>query len=165
MASAMTRIIHLADIHFGRDHCFSAGDKDGVEYLTKGSLAESLIDDIKSIGSTPDLVIVSGDLTSSGGRQEYNEAELFLKELSQKLNLDTSRFLIVPGNHDVFWGADPATVSNGDYLAFASRFFQLWIRRHLSFRLRLNQITSCRTWRTRLSGQKSTSGCCSETQG
>jgi chaperonin GroEL len=125
MASAMTRIIHLADIHFGRDHCFSAGDKDGVEYLTKGSLAESLIDDIKSIGSTPDLVIVSGDLTSSGGRQEYNEAELFLKELSQKLNLDTSRFLIVPGNHDVFWGADPATVSNGDYLAFASRFFQL----------------------------------------
>lgn len=125
MAHPVVRIIHLADVHFGRNHRFTGNGKNKIETLTGGSLVESLSDDIKEMGARPDFIVISGDLTTTGSRDEFLEVEIFLSELAKRFDLDSSQFLIVPGNHDVFWGAEPGNVSNGDYLSFASRFYKV----------------------------------------
>jgi 3',5'-cyclic AMP phosphodiesterase CpdA len=70
-------IVHLSDLHFGRDdpHVV-AGLRDAV------------------IALSPDVLAVSGDLTQRARRTEFQRARAFL---------DTLPFprIVVPGNHDV----------------------------------------------------------------
>lgn len=73
------RIVHLSDLH--------AGSQYFVPNLLNRALVE--INDL-----APDLVVVTGDLTNMGYRQEYREAKEYLDRL------DCERLLVVPGNHD-----------------------------------------------------------------
>lgn len=72
----MVKLAHISDLHFGH------ADPSAVT-----SLHESLT------GLQPDLVVVSGDLTQSGRRREFDEAAEFLTGLGIP-------FFCVPGNHD-----------------------------------------------------------------
>jgi 3',5'-cyclic AMP phosphodiesterase CpdA len=55
---------------------------------------EKLQTAIKEINEyNPDLVVVTGDLTENGFKNEYEEAKRFLDQIS-------SQKMIVPGNHD-----------------------------------------------------------------
>lgn len=71
------KIVHLSDLHFGRD---------------VPDLAKLLLADLQSIN--PDLVVVSGDFTQHATRLEFEEAETFLKDISFPT-------FAVPGNHDI----------------------------------------------------------------
>ncbi len=71
------RIVHLSDLHFGTI----------LPDLTPLLLAE--IDGIR-----PDLIVVSGDFTQTGSRQEFAEAQAFLAGLKFP-------WMAIPGNHDV----------------------------------------------------------------
>jgi 3',5'-cyclic AMP phosphodiesterase CpdA len=71
------RIIHLSDLHFGRH------DAD---------LGQSLAVDIAR--QEPDLIVISGDFTQIGSRQEFAAAGKFLEQLPAPV-------FAVPGNHDV----------------------------------------------------------------
>lgn len=73
----MRRIIHISDIHFGRD------DIRVVEAVTK-----------KIFELHADLIAVSGDLTQRAKRREFAEAKAFLDQF----NIPK---VVVPGNHDV----------------------------------------------------------------
>ena len=73
----LTRIVHISDLHFGR---------------TDPQVVEGLVADINR--QPPDLVVVSGDLTLSARRVEFQEARAFLDRLA-------APFLAVPGNHDI----------------------------------------------------------------
>lgn len=73
----MTRIAHLTDLHFG------ASDP---------TVVTALATDLDAIN--PDVVVVTGDITQSGSRNEFAQARGFFNTL-------TARRLIVPGNHDV----------------------------------------------------------------
>lgn len=73
----MRRLVHLSDLHFGRER---------PEVL--GPLAQA-VQDLK-----PDLVVVSGDFTQRATDAQFAAAAAFLRQL----NLPT---LCVPGNHDV----------------------------------------------------------------
>jgi len=78
--SAMARIAHLSDVHFGaHDPLVVAG-------------AEAWL-----VAERPDLVVVSGDFTQRARREQYREAGAFLDRL-ESAGLET---LGVPGNHDV----------------------------------------------------------------
>ncbi len=72
-------IAHLSDLH--------AGSQYFVPNLLDRALVE--INDL-----APDLVVVTGDLTNMGYRQEFREA----KECIERL--DCRDVLVVPGNHD-----------------------------------------------------------------
>ncbi len=73
-----TRVLHLSDLHFGRN------DKpESIEAL--GRLVEEL---------SPELVIASGDLTHRGLRTQHETAAAFLRGLGLPL-------LAIPGNHDI----------------------------------------------------------------
>lgn len=71
------RLVHLSDLHFGRHD----------ERLAGGLAAD--ID-----AQSPDLVVVSGDFTQVGSREEFARSRRFLDEL-------TAPLFAVPGNHDV----------------------------------------------------------------
>jgi 3',5'-cyclic AMP phosphodiesterase CpdA len=73
-----TRVLHVSDLHFGRN------DKpESLEAL--GHLVEE---------SRPELVIASGDLTHRGLRAQHERAADFLRSLELPL-------LTIPGNHDI----------------------------------------------------------------
>ncbi|CUH82509.1 metallophosphoesterase family protein [Tropicibacter naphthalenivorans] len=79
----MTRLVHISDLHFGRE---------------RPELLEPLRLAIRAI--TPDLVIVSGDLTQRARHSQFRAARAFLDGLE-------CPWLSVPGNHDMpldaFW--------------------------------------------------------------
>lgn len=74
------KIIQISDVHFG-EKTFSQDLKYNV---------------IKQLESeNPDLIVVSGDLTTQGYRHEYEDALTFLDELKAITSTYT-----IPGNHD-----------------------------------------------------------------
>ena len=73
-----TRVLHLSDLHFGRND-----RPESIEAL--GRLVEE---------TGPDLVIASGDLTHRGLRSQHERASSFLRSLELPL-------VAIPGNHDI----------------------------------------------------------------
>jgi len=73
----MTRLIHLSDLHFGRD---------------RPELLDPLIEAVNA--ARPDLVAISGDLTQRARESQFSAARAFINRLD-------SPVLCVPGNHDV----------------------------------------------------------------
>jgi 3',5'-cyclic AMP phosphodiesterase CpdA len=73
----MRRIVHLSDIHFG-----------SVDMAVADRAAE------KVNMLSPDVVVVSGDLTQRARSKEFRAARIFLDELPLPQ-------IVVPGNHDV----------------------------------------------------------------
>ena len=73
----MRRLVHLSDLHFGRD---------------RPELLEPLIGMVNEL--RPDAIAISGDLTQRARRRQFAAARAFVDRLAAPC-------LIVPGNHDV----------------------------------------------------------------
>jgi len=74
------KIAQISDIHFGEKN-FSH------------NLKNNLINQLEN--ENPDLIIVSGDLTTNGYVHEYKDASAFVDELKTITNTH-----IIPGNYD-----------------------------------------------------------------
>ncbi|MBV0913872.1 metallophosphoesterase family protein [Anianabacter salinae] len=72
----MTRLVHLSDLHFGRD---------------RDDLADPLIETVNRLA--PDMVVVSGDFTQRARVSQFDRARRFLNRLEPPV-------FAVPGNHD-----------------------------------------------------------------
>jgi Icc protein len=77
--AAVTTIAHISDLHTGSPHFVP-------------NLLDRAIMEINELG--PDLVIVSGDLTTNGFKQEFDTARAFLDRL------DCTERIVIMGNHD-----------------------------------------------------------------
>jgi 3',5'-cyclic AMP phosphodiesterase CpdA len=73
----MRTIVHLSDLHFGR-----------VDPVVLAPLAQAVA------ACTPDLVVVSGDLTQRARTTQFRAAAAYLEALPAPR-------LVVPGNHDI----------------------------------------------------------------
>jgi len=73
----MRRIAHISDLHFGRHDM---------------RIVDALIDSLDQ--NSPDLVVVSGDLTQRARQSEFAKAQQFLDRIRRPV-------VVVPGNHDV----------------------------------------------------------------
>lgn len=78
------RILHISDVHFGPPH---------LQQVSQAVLA--LIDQ-----RSPDLVVISGDLTQRAKPLQFRQARVFVNQIAAPV-------LAIPGNHDVpmyrFW--------------------------------------------------------------
>ncbi len=93
-------IWQLSDVHFGRFNLLENNPRE---------LAAILVSlEVQFSGWKPDIIVVSGDLTSIASKEEFNRFVEFAKTLSEKLwgELKPQRFLVIPGNHDTAWSAD-----------------------------------------------------------
>lgn len=73
----MKRILHLSDLHFGRD---------------RPELLAPLIDTIN--GSGADVIALSGDLTQRARHSQFRAARAFIDRIELPI-------IVVPGNHDI----------------------------------------------------------------
>ncbi|MGW7515650.1 WD40 domain-containing protein [Streptomyces sp. NPDC054796] len=87
-----TTVLHLAGPDFGR----------GREPDTLRREIWSDLIELKDAGApSPDLLVVTGDLTASGSPRECDQALTFLTGLRSQLDLPPQRVVVVPGNQDV----------------------------------------------------------------
>lgn len=91
--------LHLSDIHFG--------DGSTAHQLDKEQVLERLIEDLEFLVTsgavTIDYVLITGDITYSGGRlsdDEFDRAEVWLRRVLATVGLTPDRLLAIPGNHD-----------------------------------------------------------------
>jgi hypothetical protein len=87
-------ILHLSDLHFGTSL------KAARRWYSQ--LAEDLKSDDLNCDRL-DALIISGDVASHSEPEEYEAARNFLHLLCSEFGLDSSRLVIVPGNHDLNW--------------------------------------------------------------
>ena len=93
-------ILHLSDIHFGKDHNY----KDSIKRT-----GSQLIDVIKPILANDrediGIIVASGDFISRANtgtsHNSYSDAQVFLRDLYDYLGLTEKHLIIIPGNHDM----------------------------------------------------------------
>jgi 3',5'-cyclic AMP phosphodiesterase CpdA len=72
----MTRILHIADLHFGTEH---------------PGLVDAFVQTARDL--SPDLVVAAGDFTQAGRKREFDAASRFFAQLEATV-------VGMPGNHD-----------------------------------------------------------------
>lgn len=87
------QILHLSDLHISNRDDFDRS-------ILLDSLIECLEVD-KRNGNNPEIVVLSGDISMSGRKDEYDKTEHFLSNLRKVTQLKNSSIFMVPGNHDV----------------------------------------------------------------
>jgi 3',5'-cyclic AMP phosphodiesterase CpdA len=109
----MSLLLHLSDLHLGNapaedavgDYKVEAvADKDRVTRLrllrdTLKALPGWLADNDEKL----DGIIITGDVTTRGRQQGFEELPDLLSELGRALP-EPTHIVVVPGNHDVAWG-------------------------------------------------------------
>ena len=95
MRSKNQVILHLSDLHFST----KCNERD---LANRKLLFDGLLKRLKTIEKEwrPTLVCVTGDITDRGRPEGFTEAEEWFKQLSLELDIDITRFLLTPGNHD-----------------------------------------------------------------
>ncbi len=96
----MTTLVHLSDLHFGRD----------VD-LEQINVLESLV---LTLG--PTAIVISGDLTQRGRHGEFQRALAFVERLRPAAPVH-----VIPGNHDVAWWETPFGLLGTDRLTVRYR--------------------------------------------
>jgi len=91
-------ILHLSDIHFGRDN---PRYKVKGEFQNKKNILRDLLISIKDNAMKPDHIIVTGDVAWFGKKEDFDEALLWFRELLDITKLSGSDITFCPGNHDV----------------------------------------------------------------
>jgi 3',5'-cyclic AMP phosphodiesterase CpdA len=93
------RLLHLSDLHFGDAHAFR---QDNVP-VGRRSLSEAVTSALQreDEGLEFDAVIVSGDIFTTVNKTERLQARMELE--SMRDNFPNSRWIVVPGNHDLSW--------------------------------------------------------------
>lgn len=108
----MTTILHLSDTHFGPHHAYP----DYKEHTYK--LAEFIANDLRQLNTSPDCIVLSGDISDRANIQEFRHASAFLKVLKERLGCPDIGLVVVPGNHDVNWPSYKSTGRAQAFLAY-----------------------------------------------
>lgn len=85
--------LHLSDLHLGRD---VYNEKIVLEKLLADIKTQIEINNIEL-----NLVFITGDLTFSGQKEEFDYVQEFIGELLIVTKLNKDDVVVVPGNHDV----------------------------------------------------------------
>lgn len=88
-------ILHLSDLHFGRD-------KTEMEEQNRKLVLRLLTDKVLELdeGWQPTYLCITGDIADTGSAAEYDGAKKWLLEFLAKLSIDISAVFMCPGNHD-----------------------------------------------------------------
>ncbi|MDQ1295123.1 MAG: hypothetical protein QG608_3008, partial [Actinomycetota bacterium] len=112
--AAELTVLHLSDLQFGRAHRDVSGltEADRAQDRLFARLHTDLAKLAGGRGLWPDLVVVTGDLAEGGLSSEFQQAQQFLEQLREAVDLPRHRLAIVPGNHDINRSASKAYFSD-----------------------------------------------------
>ena len=106
-------ILHLSDLHFGPGESEPADWKTSIQFAERHTMRDIMVNVIRDRGlpRCPDFVVVSGDVTVTGGPQGWKQYRDTIDPLiNDNLLPPANRFVLVPGNHDVI-RSDPDTAT------------------------------------------------------
>ena len=100
------KFLIISDLHIG----IKARSKELCPYPDGSYKDDQLVDSfltyasnyIKNFGDF-DFLIIPGDITNNSNLIEYDCGSKFLTKITKELNIDISKVIFVPGNHDVDW--------------------------------------------------------------
>jgi 3',5'-cyclic AMP phosphodiesterase CpdA len=119
-------IAHISDIHFGIGWEPLFGILGSTRF--NRSVGQALKRDL--IKQKPDVLIVSGDLTTTALDRQFKKSFLFINKLHNELKLKPNRVFVTPGNHDDSYRAFGAIPK--PYLADRLRNFKFYFRKALN---------------------------------
>ncbi len=92
-------ILHLSDIHFGRNYeCYRIKE----EFNKKDQILDELIGCITDLKAfKPEHIVVTGDIAWHGKKKEYDEALIWFSKLLRATSLTGKDITFCVGNHDV----------------------------------------------------------------
>lgn len=90
------RIMQIGDLHF--DNSINTTDKEKRENCFEEMF--EFLENENAVHSV-DYLVVGGDIAYHSAKDEYKEAEVFFRRLMDVLELDASRIIMCPGNHDL----------------------------------------------------------------
>lgn len=100
---SMGSILHLSDVQFGKLCLASPTDPSDPPSVLRDPLFKELLEALKA-WERPDVVVLSGDITTSASPYEFWQAEEFCRELGRLWGSSVpTPVFTVPGNHDVAW--------------------------------------------------------------
>jgi 3',5'-cyclic AMP phosphodiesterase CpdA len=131
-AARQLTILHLSDLHFGKNHRFQA-DRAPSGGTPRGAgiptMADKLTEDIRDgLPDAPVIVCVTGDLATQASYDELVQAEQFLRTLAEtpingkKLTMEA--IFVVPGNHDVAYDKPTIEQRLQEWVAFYNRLYR-----------------------------------------
>lgn len=91
-------LIHISDLHFRKGE---AGTHLDANRHIRNELLRDAEDMCRKLGSPPDGVLITGDLTYAGDPEEYGFALEWLELFCTRCGATTDKIFLVPGNHDV----------------------------------------------------------------
>lgn len=113
-ASGRSCVLHLSDLHFGKDYGFRLNDEDVPIGDGRYTLTDCIAADLERLGRTGDIaaVIVTGDFMTHGNWDDAPRRSALreFEKLRKRLGLEKDQIIAVPGNHDVVRYPDPAKV-------------------------------------------------------
>lgn len=86
--------LHLSDIHFSVSDNYNAT-------VVSDALLKCFDVELRTDFQAIDFIFFTGDVASSGKKEEYELAAKFFDRLLQRFALQKDRLYVVPGNHDV----------------------------------------------------------------
>lgn len=86
-------LLHISDLHFNS----------GSYSVEPHKIEEGLINLINRNKQDDKefYLLVSGDITTAGKNDGFNEAKIFFENIIKKTNIKKENFLVCPGNHDI----------------------------------------------------------------
>lgn len=101
-------LIHISDLHiteyegkFGPVNSNSLLSTEPKLSDNRHSFANSIVAKIKEYPSEIRYLLITGDITNIAEEIEFNLAIEFLKKLINDLDIDKSKLLLIPGDHDI----------------------------------------------------------------
>ncbi|MCG2637929.1 MULTISPECIES: metallophosphoesterase family protein [Bradyrhizobium] len=105
-------VLHLSDLHFGKDYGFRLQGEDVTIGDGRETLTTCIVADLDRLGLTNEVaaVIVTGDFMTHGdwATAPRRAALAEFEELRKRLGLERDQIIVVPGNHDVVRYSDPS---------------------------------------------------------
>ena len=122
---------HLSDIHVGPDHLEPLNR--AVPFRVSGVQASRLqayLNYIQFAKPKPDAIIISGDLTSRGTKEEFECAATLIARIADQISPRKSgarrrsgvKICVIPGNHDLDWSRDTFQEKIQNYQAAFEQF-------------------------------------------
>lgn len=99
-------IVQFSDLHFGQHSRYAPLEESRLKRLAE-DCATSIRQGCKDLGwqEHASLVCVTGDIAEAARPREFVAATTFFRSLAHSLELPSSSFVFIPGNHDVSWTA------------------------------------------------------------
>jgi predicted phosphodiesterase len=107
-------VLHLSDLHFGKDYGFRLQGQDVAIGDGRKTLTACIVADLDRLGLTNDVaaVIVTGDFMTHGDWADAPRRAALAEfdALRKRLALEKDQIIVVPGNHDVVRYSDSSKI-------------------------------------------------------